>query len=118
MGWGTVFHGYLSKISKTEIDDKIVEATTQLENITLQLVVLACVTPVPKKDSEGNSMEVHEWLPMEVTNLLNEYREAAELLGLLKQAQDYFEQKDEEIIENEKNHTDSGHGVSAGASEL
>ena len=77
MSWGTCYkyEGYLLRINKNEIDDKIDECNEDIERIFREILAYMAMTPpIEAKDCEGNE---YPW-PEELASLVKRYQDEVE----------------------------------------
>jgi hypothetical protein len=90
MGWGVTYEGYISRVTKAELDSQIANCERNLLFIEREMIALACLPPAP--DEEGKLPCV--WLPQSVHENLELYAESAIKLHQCRCAQEDPDAKD------------------------
>ena len=84
MAWGTYykFEGYLSRISKSQLESKL-EECQQINDMLWReiLAYMAATPPATAKDCEGEEYPYPEYLAMKIRELREEIEENATLMA-------------------------------------
>ena len=103
MGWGTAYkyEGYLNRITKREIDDKIEELKE--DNATMWREILAYMAQTPPAttpDVEGDPIDYPEFLASKAEQYQRQMEENYRLLTHLEDCKETLQEKPENVEED------------------
>ncbi|MBR2310189.1 MAG: hypothetical protein IKA47_06620, partial [Oscillospiraceae bacterium] len=84
MAWGTYykFEGYLSRISKSQLENKLEECQRINDMLWREILAyMAATPPATAKDCEGEEYPYPEYLAMKIRELREEIEENATLMA-------------------------------------
>ena len=102
MAWGTYykFEGYLSRISKCQLENKLEECQRINDMLWREILAyMAATPPVSAKDCEGSEYPYTEFLAMKVQELREEIEENATLMARLNDCLDAMRENPENVTE-------------------
>lgn len=82
---------------KHEIEGKIEELEDVLKSYREEILALACVAPSPIKYCEGGEMQIHEFMPRTVSEILDELENTSNELYFFRCALEAIESYPEDI---------------------
>ena len=102
MAWGTYykFEGYLSRISKCQLENKL-EECQQINDMLWReiLAYMAATPPATAKDCEGEEYPYPEYLAMKIRELREEIEENATLMALINDCLEAMHENPENVTE-------------------
>ena len=102
MSWGTYykFEGYLSRISKCQLENKLEECQRINDMLWREILAyMAATPPASAKDCEGSEYPYTEFLAMKVQELREEIEENASLMARLNDCLDAMRENPENVTE-------------------
>ena len=102
MSWGTYYkhEGYLSRISKSQIDEEIEERETDNRRIYAEMLAyMAQTPPAYAKDSEGHEYPWNEFLIQKMREFQEELEENTFLMCRLCQCREVLREHPENVEE-------------------
>ena len=102
MAWGTYykFEGYLSHISKSQLESKL-EECQQINDMLWReiLAYMAATPPATAKDCEGEEYPYPEYLAMKIRELREEIEENATLMARINDCLEAMRENPENVTE-------------------
>lgn len=102
MAWGTYykFEGYLSRISKNQLESKL-EECQQINDMLWRkiLAYMAATPPATAKDCEGEEYPYPEYLAMKIRELREEIEENATLMARINDCLEAMRENPENVTE-------------------
>ena len=100
MSWGTCYkyHGYLIRITKNELDEKIEERTENIERIFREILAyMAMKPPVYAKDCENEKYPWAEHIAMQIKQYKDELEENIALRTHLYDCKETMQEYPEDV---------------------
>ena len=102
MAWGTYykFDGYLSRISKSQLENKLEECQRINDMLWREILAyMAATPPATAKDCEGEEYPYPEYLAMKIRELREEIEENATLMARINDCLEAMRENSENVTE-------------------